>query len=73
MLISRNVHQTTCDIPLPLTPPAPRCRWTGQVELLLQCVEKMSGRGLSGYESRLLLTIVESIVAEAQRINGTPE
>ena len=44
-----------------------------QVELLLQCVEKMSGRGLSGYESRLLLTIVESIVAEAQRINGTPE
>lgn len=73
MLISRNVPRTTCDIPLPLAPSAPRCRRTGQVELLLQCVEKMSGRGLSGYESRLLLTIVESIVAEAQRSDGTPE
>lgn len=73
MLTSRNVPQTTCDIPLPPAPPTPRCRRTGQVELLLQCVEKMTGHGLSGYESRLLLTIVESIAAEAQRSDGTPE
>ncbi len=42
----------------------PRNRQTGQVELLLQYVEKLTGRTLSKYDSRLLLTIVDSIIAE---------
>jgi len=51
-------------------PPTPRRKQTGQVELLLQYVEKLAGRTLSGYESRLLLTIVDSIIADMGEGSG---
>ncbi len=51
-------------------PPPPRDRRTGQAELLLQYVENLAGRSLSGYESRLLLTIVDSIIAEMKEDSG---
>lgn len=49
-------------------PPTPRKRETGQTELLLQYVEKLTGRNLSRYESELLLTIVRSVLLETQEL-----
>ncbi len=51
-------------IQIPPAPPAPRRERKGHVELLLQCVEKLIRRTLSEYESGLLLTIMDSVIAE---------
>ena len=46
--------------------PTPRRIQSGQVELLLQHIEKLGERRLSDYEARLVLVIVDSIIAEAK-------
>lgn len=47
-------------------PPMPRRIQSGQVELLLQHIEKLGERRLSDYEACLVLVIVDSIIVEAK-------
>ncbi len=49
---------------VPPPPPALRMTRRGTPELLLHYVDNLAGRRLSEYEAKLLLTIVDSVIAE---------
>lgn len=46
--------------------PMPRMTRDGKVELLLEHIERLRGRRMIEYEARLVLVIVDSIIAEAK-------
>lgn len=65
---ARLVPPTTIDPPVPKPIPAPRSKnFQGKTKVLLDTMDKIAGRTLTAYESELIITIVDAIIAEKEK------